>query len=1602
MNLQPSHEIRKGLFLCLLSVFFLGLFTPFDPQQPGLESLQAINPYLNNKFPTKDISSVTDLEIVRAFPNLIFTDPISMIELPDRSGFYIAGKQGKIWEISKNENTSTKHLRLDFSNRVEIDGDAGLMNIVLHPDFDVSSSPNRGYIYALYRYHPLGDRPSCHDDAYVRLSRFTRPDGSDNFDPASEFVLIQQFDTHCWHNGGGMFFGPNDGFLYFTIGDAGGSFDNFGTAQQIDEMLLGGLFRIDVDNDPTRSHPIRRQPVDPSHNLPENSYTQGYGIPNDNPWLDPAGSLLEEFYALGLRSPHRASIDEVSGDIWVGDVGQGSREEISRIVKGGNYQWPFFEGFKYLEAPPSPLIGTSEPPVYDYERGDGNAVIGGFVYRGNKFSSALEGKYIFGDHGSQNIWMLDPSSGAVQYLKTLDDNDGSGDKDGISSFATDQNGNVYILKLYGTNLNGGKIYKLKRSSNAQEPPSLLSQTSAFTNLSTMTPASGLIPYGVNTPLWSDRAVKTRWVAIPNNGSPNQPVAFSPTSEWQFPDGTVFVKHFELALDLRNPGVTRPVETRFLIREADGGVYGVTYKWNAQATDADLLLTSDTSVFSIINEDGSAGTQKWEFPSRVDCKTCHNTNAGFVLGVKTWHLNGDFTYPQTGVTDNQLHTWEHLGIFGSSMNHNDIPTFLKAEPLQNQSASLETRVRSYLDANCSFCHRPGGVEGVFDGRFTTPIANQNLINTLGISRNTPPDHVIVKPGDPANSELWIRDNSIGAENSMPPLAKNVRDDLYISVLTAWINGLGGSGCENVGDPCDDGDPCTAGETIQADCTCGGGTLVDNDNDSICDSDPSDNCQGPNTGDPCDDGDPNTHGDQIDQNCVCTGTPSTSDEICRTISRGEDDAEEQTSGNVAFGSTDIELIRENSDQIVGLRFENIAIPNGATIDQAFIQFQTDEPNNIDPCDLIFSGQSIDNAPSFTTEVENISSRSKTVANVTWSPPNWNTVPQRGPDQKTPNLALIIQEIVNRPGFVSGNAIAIIVEGNGKRVAESFNGDQQGAPELCISYSTGGGGCSGVTVGDPCDDGNPCTINTTIQPDCSCGGGQTQDQDGDGFCGAQDCDDNPETGAGCHTDCLTFYRDQDGDGYGDPAITVNRCTAPDGYVGNSDDCNDSDIGIGRVGDPCDDGDICTTGETIQSDCSCGGGTNQDLDGDGVCGGQDCDDDPITGATCSDNCQTFFRDQDQDGLGDPAVSTQRCIAPQGYVSNSEDCDDTNSSIGKVGDPCDDQENCTTGEVLQADCSCGGGSIVDEDNDGVCDFDPEDDCEGPNSGSPCDDNDPLTMDDRIQEDCSCHGTQVDLCANGNPKVTISSENFDSDWGIWNDGGKNCTRSTKHANSSPYSIQIRNKGNSSSMYTDVLDLSVYNAVEISFEYLPSSMEGSDAFRLEISNNGGNSYVLIREWTTADFSNKQWHHESLVIDGTLLSSATSLRFICNAGNNGDQVHIDDVRIDGCASTLSGKALQTSRFGIENRTPHTSKLKVSVFPNPFESRFVININKPDPALQRAALQIMDISGRVFYEKLDCPFNQNFLVDLEDLNVPEILLIRILVPGDSIMVRAVRLSQ
>jgi uncharacterized repeat protein (TIGR03806 family) len=315
-------------------------------------------------------------------------------------------------------------------------------------------------------------------------------------------------------------------------------------------------------------------------------------------------------------------------------------------------------------------------------------------------------------------------------------------------------------------------------------PALLSQTGAFQDTARLLPTAGLIPYDLIVAFWSDGAVKARYMAIPKDTQ----IGFTPDGEWTFPAGTVFVKTFELPTADGHSEVRRRLETRLLVRDDLGGVYGVTYKWRPDNSDADLLADSQVENVAIRTADGGTREQPWYYPSRENCLTCHNTHTSGVLGAKARQLNRPLVYP-SGVTDNELRTLNHLHLLSPAVSEAQLKTLPTLAAASDASRSIEDRARSYLDANCGHCHRPGGTVAYFDARYSTPLDKQELVDgpiliNEGIDRPHP-----IAPHDIWRSIAYMRADTNG-DIRMPPIARETIDVQGMQLLRDWINSMPG--------------------------------------------------------------------------------------------------------------------------------------------------------------------------------------------------------------------------------------------------------------------------------------------------------------------------------------------------------------------------------------------------------------------------------------------------------------------------------------------------------------------------------------------------------------------------------------------------------------------------------------------------------------------------------------------------------------------------------------------------------------------------------------------------------------------------------------------
>ncbi len=469
----------------------------------------------------------TAFQLMPAFTGVALAKPTCLASPPgDTRRLFVCEKDsGKIKVIPDvTAGTPVSYDFLALSNLATFD-DQGVLGLAFHPNYGPNPATQNAYCYVFY---------SRKNGAlsYSRLSRFTvlTPGSVPTADPASELVLIEQLDRAGFHPGGDLHFGP-DGYLYISLGDEGFYDDSFNNAQHIDGNFFSAIARIDVDKRPGSLEPN----IHPA--VPRDGGVARYAVPPDNPFVGAttfnglavlADAVWTEFWAVGLRHPWRFSFDALTGELWVGDVGEGGFEEVDLVTRGGNYGWSFREG-----AHPGPKNGTEPPgfasidPIYEYSHLGGQAcVIGGFVYRGTRIS-ALHGRYIFGDYMTGNIWAAErtgPGSISVQRIAG---------QTGIAAFGSDpSNGDILIADN-----DNNRILRLTATPVTDSYPETLSATGLFADLADFSPAPGVMPYAPNLDFWSDHALKSRWFVIPDAADT---MTWSRDGVWTFPSGTVWV------------------------------------------------------------------------------------------------------------------------------------------------------------------------------------------------------------------------------------------------------------------------------------------------------------------------------------------------------------------------------------------------------------------------------------------------------------------------------------------------------------------------------------------------------------------------------------------------------------------------------------------------------------------------------------------------------------------------------------------------------------------------------------------------------------------------------------------------------------------------------------------------------------------------------------------------------------------------------------------------------------------------------------------------------------------------------------------------------
>lgn len=746
----------------------------FDPQAPL--------PRLTTSRVVGSPEPPAPYQAARRYPKLKVDFPISITHQPGSN---------RLWTITQDRSYSQTSLRRFVDSEDAVDTELLLpadgrvaYDVCFHPDF-----AHNGYVYIGHNRPKEGG-----EEKYSIISRFkVNPQPPYDFDPKSETTIIEWASNG--HNGAAISFGL-DGMMYVTSGDGTSDSDTNLRGQEMSK-LTAKVLRLDVDH-----------PAD----------GKMYSVPSDNPFVGKA-NIAPETWAYGLRNPWRMTTDRKTGHLWVGNNGQDLWEQVYFVRKGDNFGWSVYEGSHpfYLSRTLGPTPHVK--PALEHHHSESRSLTGGIVYYGQQLPDLI-GCYIYGDHSTGKIWGARHDGQKIVWHQELVDTPFH-----ITGFGTDSHGELLVCDHAG-NGDGG-FYRLAPAPPGQRSadfPQRLSDSGLFQSVKGHVTSPSLIPYSVNSPLWSDGSIKTRFIAIPGD---NPQIDFTQTKTWGLPNCTVLVKSFGMEMVEGDPGSQRWIETRFLTRQQNEWV-GYSYAWNDEQSDAVLVAKEGQDRKLTIKMANGKRELPWHFPSRTECMVCHSRAAAFVLGLNTAQMNRDHDYG--GGPENQLSVLERLGLFHdidwAGESRNRLREDLKKSGLDDKvvgeklaglntaqdqrgsvrssllsfsndryqklanpydsSADLDSRARSYLHSNCAICHvEAGGGNAQMQLEFSTLREKMKLIDEVPVhDKFGLQDARLIAPGHPERSVLLHR-VSIRGRGQMPQLATSVVDRPAVQMLTEWI-------------------------------------------------------------------------------------------------------------------------------------------------------------------------------------------------------------------------------------------------------------------------------------------------------------------------------------------------------------------------------------------------------------------------------------------------------------------------------------------------------------------------------------------------------------------------------------------------------------------------------------------------------------------------------------------------------------------------------------------------------------------------------------------------------------------------------------------------
>ncbi len=466
---EINNDFQPGWTIGAVNSVFMANGTELSnqspPSTPPSTDLDFPNDVLDN--PISDVlSGAITIELNEIAAG--FNAPLQATRAPGINGsLFVVEQAGKIYRVDLA--TGDKSLFHDVgADLVSLGGgndERGLLGLAFHPNF-----ASNGLFYT-YQSEPKRAEQDSEVDfstsspqhrSMVVEYRVSDPSCNDHISKLSNLLIIDQPQGN--HNGGDLAFGQ-DGYLYISLGDGGGSNDQ-GTGHgtrgngRDNTNPLGSILRIDTDSN--------------------NSANGKYGIPNDNPFIGGGDAGVDEIFAYGLRNPFRFSFDSSNGDLYVGDVGQGDIEEVNIVENGDNLGWNWKEGsfFFYNSISTDVYLSNTAPPglpnnlvdpIAEYDHGDGVSVIGGYVYRGSQIA-ALQGRYVFGEFLSK-LFYLDAGNNILEFS-------GSSVSEFVTGFGQDSDNELYVITRVssGTTDMNGKLQKIMPLGAVYSPPAAIDES----------------------------------------------------------------------------------------------------------------------------------------------------------------------------------------------------------------------------------------------------------------------------------------------------------------------------------------------------------------------------------------------------------------------------------------------------------------------------------------------------------------------------------------------------------------------------------------------------------------------------------------------------------------------------------------------------------------------------------------------------------------------------------------------------------------------------------------------------------------------------------------------------------------------------------------------------------------------------------------------------------------------------------------------------------------------------------------------------------------------------------------------------------------------